>query len=298
MPELPETETIARDLDAALAQGAGAVLAGARVPRPSVLREGDADSLDTGVRHARVRRVWRRAKLVVLDLADGPGDRAREGDAGDGVSAHLVVQPRFTGALLLEDAPGDGRHLPERERGFVRVTIPLADGRALHYRDIRALGTVALMTPARFAAYAGALGPEPLDPAFTARALRTALRGSRQPVKKVLMDQRRLVGVGNIYANEALWRARVAPARGADTLTPREVGRVRDALVDVLTESIANRGTSFRDYVDARGGRGTFVERLAVYGRAGAPCPRCARALDATHDVDGRQTVFCARCQR
>jgi formamidopyrimidine-DNA glycosylase len=280
MPELPETETIARDLDAALP---GAVVQSVAVPRPSVLREVDADALAARLPGARVARVWRRAKLIVLDL-DG-GDR-------------LVVQPRFTGALLLEAAPGDGSGLPARERGFVRASLRFEDGRALHYRDIRALGTVALMGPGRFDAYAAALGPEPLDPAFTRGALHAALGGSRQPVKKVLMDQRRLVGVGNIYANEALWRARVAPARPAASLTRAESGRVRDALVDVLSESIALRGTSFRDYVDASGGRGGFVERLAVYGRAGAPCARCGDALEGTHAVDGRQTVFCPRCQR
>ncbi|GLC27990.1 bifunctional DNA-formamidopyrimidine glycosylase/DNA-(apurinic or apyrimidinic site) lyase [Roseisolibacter agri] len=280
MPELPETETIARDLDAELPR---ARIVAVAVPRPSVLREVDARALAARVQGARIARVWRRAKLVVLDL-DG-GDR-------------LVVQPRFTGALLLEAAPGDGSGLPERERGFVRVTFRLDDGRALHYRDIRALGTVALMDPARFDAYAGALGPEPLDPAFTGAALHEALRTSRQPVKKVLMDQKRLVGVGNIYANEALWRARVAPARPAASLTRAESARVRDALVSVLSESIARRGTSFRDYVDARGERGTFVEALAVYGRAGAPCGRCDAPLEATHEVDGRQTVFCRGCQR
>ena len=280
MPELPETETIARDLDAALP---GAAIAAVAVPRPSVLREVDAEALAARVAGARIRRVWRRAKLIVLDL-----------DRGD----RLVVQPRFTGALLLEEAPGDGTGLSARERGFVRVSFRLDDGRALHYRDIRALGTVALMATERFAAYAGALGPEPLEPAFTRDALREALASSRQPVKKVLMDQRRLVGVGNIYANEALWRAGVAPGRAASSLTPAEAGRVRDAVVEVLTESIALRGTSFRDYVDARGGRGGFVERLAVYGRADAPCHRCDLPLTGTHEVDGRQTVYCARCQR
>ncbi len=282
MPELPETETIARDLDAAIGGGVRRIV-GVEVTKADVLRAVTPGELAIRTAGATIVRCWRRAKLIVLDLSTG--DR-------------LVVQPRFTGALLLEDAPGDGSGLAERERGFVRVTFRLDDGRALHYRDIRALGTVALMDAARFDAYAGALGPEPLDPAFTREALGGALASSRQPVKKVLMDQKRLVGVGNIYANEALWRARVAPSRAASSLTRAEVGRVRDAVVEVLTESIALRGTSFRDYVDARGGRGGFVERLAVYGRADAPCPRCAVPLTGTHAVDGRQTVFCARCQR
>ncbi|HZF68601.1 MAG TPA: bifunctional DNA-formamidopyrimidine glycosylase/DNA-(apurinic or apyrimidinic site) lyase [Gemmatirosa sp.] len=277
MPELPETETIARDLDAAIV---GAAIVDVAVPRPSVLRAVDATALARRTRGARVARVWRRAKLIVLDLSSGE---------------RIAVQPRFTGALLVEEPAGPP--LAERERGFVRVTFTLDDGRRLHYRDIRCLGTVALLEPATFDAYVATLGPEPLDPDFTPARLHDVLAASRQPVKKVLMDQRRLVGVGNIYANEALWRAGIHPAREARALSRDDAGRLHEAIVGVLTESIALRGTSFRDYVDARGGRGAFVERLAVYGRGGAPCVRCARPLDATHEVDGRQTVYCAACQ-
>jgi formamidopyrimidine-DNA glycosylase len=274
MPELPETETIARDLDAEVA---GATITGARVHRADVLREVDAAELTRRVVGARLDRVWRRAKLVVLDLSTG--DR-------------LVVQPRFTGAMLI-----DAGQLAERERGFVRVTFDLADGRRLHYRDIRCLGTVALMAPERFAAYVAGLGIEPLDPAFSAEHLSGLLRGSRQAVKKLLMDQRRVVGVGNIYANEALWRARLHPARAGSSLGADEVGRLRDAVVEVLAESIRLRGTSFRDYVDGRGERGSFVDQLAAYGRAGEPCKRCGRTLESTHEIDGRQSVFCPNCQ-
>lgn len=277
MPELPETETIARDLDEALR---GATIAGAVVEKPDVLREVDAAGLARRVAGAVVARSWRRAKLIVLDL-----------DTGD----RVVVQPRFTGALLVE-APG--LPLPERERRFSTLHLPLADGRALHYRDIRRLGTFALMDPSRWAGYEGALGVEPLEPVFTIDRLSGILRASRQAVKKVLMDQRLVVGVGNIYANEALWRAGIDPSREARALSPDEAARLHGHVVGVLAESVAARGTSFRDYVDARGEKGTFVERLAVYGREGHPCPRCGARLVATHAVDGRSTVFCARCQR
>jgi formamidopyrimidine-DNA glycosylase len=282
MPELPETETMARELDARLA---GARLLGARVARPSVLRDVDAAGLDGRVAGALVERVWRRAKLVVLDLATG--DR-------------LVVQPRFTGALLLE---GAGVAFPEAERRFVRVTFPLAvrageAPRALHYRDIRTLGTIALMGPARFAEYTAALGPEPLDAAFTGDRLRERLAGSRQAIKKVLMDQRRLAGVGNIYANEALLQARIAPTRPANSLSAAEGDRLRDALADRLARSVALGGTTFENFVTPTGGRGGFVRELRAYGRAGAPCPHCADPLEGTHAVDGRATVFCPRCQR
>ncbi len=275
MPELPETETIARDLDEALR---GRRILGVAVERADVLREVDAAALAERTRGAAIERVWRRAKLVVLDLSTG--DR-------------LVVQPRFTGALLL-----DAGDLPDRERRYSTLAFALDDGRRLHYRDIRRLGTVALMTPERWAAYAAPLGPEPLDPAWTADELAGALRGSRQAVKKVLMDQRRLVGVGNIYANEALWRAQVRPDREARSLSAAEARRLHAEIRLVLTESIAVRGTSFRDYVDARGERGGFVAHLKAYGRGGEPCARCGRPLAETHGIDGRTTVWCERCQR
>ena len=111
------------------------------------------------------------------------------------------------------------------------------------------------------------------------------------------MNQRRIAGVGNIYANEALWRAGVDPSRAARTLAPDEVASLHTALTAVLRESIDARGTSFRDYRDAGGRAGGFAEHLAVYGRAGLPCPRCGTRLVGTHAIDGRSTVLCARCQ-
>jgi formamidopyrimidine-DNA glycosylase len=275
MPELPETETIARDLDREIR---GRTIVGVAVTRPDVLREADAEAFAARLVGARLRGAWRRAKLVVLDLSTG--DR-------------LVVQPRFTGALLL-----DRGALAEAERRFSTLALTLDDGTRVHYRDIRRLGTVTVMGPERWAAYSGALGVEPLDPAFTAGDLSALLRASRQAVKKVLMDQRRVVGVGNIYANESLWRAGIDPSRAADTLTADERARLHGALVGVLHESVALRGTSFRDYVDANGGRGGFVPRLAAYGRGGEPCLGCRARLVETHAVDGRSTVFCAWCQK
>lgn len=275
MPELPETETIARDLDRAIT---GRHITEVVVLRPDVLREGAAEELGARTIGRAFTRAWRRAKLIVLEL-----------DSLD----RIVVQPRFTGALLLSRGP-----LPENEAPYSTMRFALDDGRDLHYRDIRRLGTVALMSPARFAEYSAGLGIEPLDPAFTASHLSGILRGSRQAVKKVLMDQRVLVGVGNIYANEACWRAGVDPSRAARSVTPAEAAALHAGLVGVLTESIAARGTSFRDYRDASGGRGDFARSLAVYGRGDQPCLRCGARLVETHAIDGRSTVLCARCQR
>ena len=150
----------------------------------------------------------------------------------------------------------------------------------------------------RFAEYTAPLGVEPLDPTFTASHLSGILRGSRQAVKKVLMDQRLVVGVGNIYANEACWRAGIDPSRAARSITADEADALQAGIVGVLTDSIAARGTSFRDYRDASGGRGDFERSLAVYGRGGDPCLRCGARLVETHAIDGRSTVLCARCQK
>jgi formamidopyrimidine-DNA glycosylase len=274
LPELPETETIARDLDRIVR---GAEVVSATVNRPDVLRGISARTLATRVAGSTIERCWRRAKLVVLDLSTG--DR-------------IVVQPRFTGALLVDEGA------PERGGDdYTAVRLRLHDGRSLRYRDVRRLGTVSLMNPARFNAYSSALGIEPLDPAFTASHLSGLLRGSRQAIKKAIMDQRRVVGIGNIYANEALWRARIDPSRAARSLDASEIGALHDGIVAVLSESIEARGTTFRDFRDPYGGRGGFADRLAVYGRGGSACPRCGARLVATHAVDGRATVLCVRCQ-
>ena len=275
MPELPETETIARDLERELK---GATITGVAVTHADVLRETTPAKLRRALNGATIERCWRRAKLVVLDLSTG---------------SRLVVQPRFTGALLI-----DRGALPDRERAYSTLALRLADGRVLHYRDIRRLGTVTLMSSERWARHSASLGLEPLDRAFTVAHLSGALRGSSQAVKKLLMDQRRVAGLGNIYANEALWRAGIDPSRVGRSIRPDELARLHGCIVSVLRESIDARGTSFRDYRDASGQRGAFAGRLDVYGRGGEPCHRCGGRLVATGAVDGRTTVLCPRCQR
>jgi len=275
VPELPETETIARDLNGAIS---GRRIEKVSVRKTDVLREVTARKLSNRLRQTTILRSWRRAKLVVMDL-----------DSGD----RIVVQPRFTGALLIDDGS-----LTPSDLSYSTLRLDLDDGRALHYADVRRLGTVALMDADRFEEYSGKLGIEPLDRAFTGTHLSTVLRATGQPVKKVLMEQRKIAGIGNIYANEALWRARIDPSRPSASVSMEEARLLRDSIVGVLEEAIEARGTSFRDYRDARGKRGTFVEKLQAYGRAGLPCPRCGARLVATHAIDGRATTLCVKCQR
>ena len=276
MPELPETETIARDLDAALR---GAVVRTMTVLRSDVLR-------GAPLTHPRsppfadqpITRVFRRAKAIVIEF---------RGDV------RLVVVPRFTGALLISREPHQAVTKP-----YCCVHFLLVDGRTLQYVDVRRLGTVSVLSPDAFATWSASLGPEPLDPALTAESFSGILRGSRRAVKTLLMDQKRLAGVGNIYANEALFRAGVRPTRRAERVTRSEAARLLESLRAVLSESIALRGTTFRDFQDAYGHRGGFAAQLHVYGRGGEPCAMCATALTETHRLEGRSTVWCRACQR
>lgn len=276
MPELPEVETIARGVHEAVA---GRTILDVMVPRPDVLREATATELGRRTVGARIDAAARRAKHIVISL-----------DSGDA----LVIQPRFTGALLA----GMDRNLTGYDHSYIAVHFTLDDGHSLAYRDVRRLGTVALMDPERLEQYFGKLGVEPLSDVFTGERLSGILRASRQHVKKVIMDQYKVVGVGNIYANEALWRAGIDPSRSSQRVSEDEASALRDAIVAVLSEAITAGGSSIRDYRNANGEEGHFAQSHAAYGRAGKPCNRCGATMIGTHAVDGRQTVLCARCQR
>jgi formamidopyrimidine-DNA glycosylase len=274
VPELPEVETIARDLEGSVR---GATIASVHVFRRNVLREISASALAARLIGATLTRFWRRATYVVTDLS---------------TSDRLVVSPRFTGSLLVAPAP----FRPDRS-DYTCIQFGLVDGRTLRFRDVRRLGTVAVMSATRFEAWNTELGPEPLDPAFTSEQFTTMIRGSTRAIKTILMDQRRIAGIGNIYANEALWRARIRPTQRGTTVTRTRAAVLFHEARAVLASAVEQRGTSFRDYQDPFGGRGGFLGLVQVYGREGEPCLRCATTLKATHKLEGRITVWCPECQ-
>jgi formamidopyrimidine-DNA glycosylase len=177
------------------------------------------------------------------------------------------------------------------------LSAKLDDGHRLVYRDVRRLGTLLLLDDRAWRAYDAAIGPEPLDPAFTPERLAGILSRSRQAVKKVLMDQRHLAGVGNIYANEALFAAGIDPSRAANRIHPDEIPRLHAEIRRILEAAIVSNGTTFRDYRTGTGERGNFQLELLVYGREGEPCKVCGTRLIGTHTIDGRISVLCHRCQ-
>jgi formamidopyrimidine-DNA glycosylase len=272
VPELPEAETIARDLDPRLRE---AIVAAVEVVHADVLTD-PPHRFREAISGRGIASVGRRGKNVVLAFQDG---------------GRLVVNLGMTGRLVLSDAPRSAalRH--------VAVRFTLRDGRALLYDDVRRFGRLELLEPDAWPGRDAALGLEPLDPAFTADALGALTRRTRTPIRNFLLDQRKVAGVGNIYAVEALFRAGIRPTRRGHRITRAEAAALRDALRAVLTEAIAHRGTTFSDYRDAAGEAGAFEPLLRVYGREGRSCLACGTPIKRIV-LTNRSAFYCPRCQR
>jgi len=275
VPELPEVETIVRQLAPRLE---GHRIERAQLRKSDVLRRVSRDRLLKTLRRNSFVEVHRRAKHAVFRLASGH---------------RLVVQPRMTGSLVTSDGP-----LSPAERRYAVLVCTLENGTRFVYRDVRRLGTVWLLDERGWMRYTARIGPEPLDDTFTPFVLAERLDGTRQAIKKAIMDQRRLAGVGNIYANEALFQAGIDPSKATHRLSLEQLGALHTAIRDVLDRALASNGTTVRDYRTGTGERGRFQFELKVYGRGGEPCVRCGRRLVTTHAIDGRATTLCASCQR
>jgi formamidopyrimidine-DNA glycosylase len=277
MPELPEVETIRRQLAPLVV---GRTLERIEILDPRWSRPLAPSQLAAALQGRRIEQLGRRGKYLLWSFED---------------DIHLVQHLRMTGAVLWE---------PHSEITHVRVRVGLAAGPAgeprarLVMTDPRRFGTGELLqgSGALEAFFAARLGLEPLDERFTAEHLRELMRGRRAPIKALLLDQRRIAGVGNIYADEALFRARVHPLRAAGTLTAPQRASVRQGLIEALCAGIDAQGASIDDFRHVDGLRGAFQDEFLVHRRAGEPCPRCGREIVRTV-VAGRGTYVCERCQ-
>jgi len=281
MPELPEVETIAR----ALAPGlVGRRITGAEVPDLKVLAGPKTKAAFRKQLLGReVTAVTRRAKLLLVELGPRPG-------SPDDGPAVLAMHLKMTGRFHIARAE-------EPETPYARLILPLSDGNALVFSDMRRFGTARLLSPEALAAwdFYASLGPEPWD--MTQEAFHAALGRRSGPVKATLLDQTVIAGIGNIYADESLFAARIRPDTKANALSPAQGHALLAAIQAVIERAIAARGSTIRDYRTPDGVEGGFQRQFCVYGKAGEPCPRCGVPLVSVK-IAGRTSTFCPRCQK
>jgi len=267
MPELPEVETIRAQLAPRLT---GRTLARVEILDPRLTRPFDLFEVAEELEGDRITAVERRGKYLVLRLVSG---------------LVLLVHLRMTGSFGFDPVTHE------------RAVLELDDGTRVVYRDVRRFGTWLVLEGAELEPYlAGKNGPEPLGARFTSGWLTAQLARRRAPLKAVLLDQRVVAGLGNIYADEALWSARLSPLRPASGLSTEEVRRLTRAVRAALRRGIERQGSTLRDYATPDGSAGSMQDEFRVYGRDGEPCRRCGTPI-AKARVGGRGTWFCPRCQ-
>ncbi len=273
MPELPEAETIVRGLRATVV---GKTIARVEVVKADILRESKR-RFTPRLRGRTISAVTRRAKNVVLELDDG---------------SVIWVNLGMTGRLLPFDTPPRGSARPTHPA----VRFRFSDGGVLVFDDVRRFGTVEHLDAEARSERSSAMGPEPLAPGWRAEHLVEALGRSRSPARSWLLDQRRIAGVGNIYAAEALFLAGIDPRTPVRAIDPERGRALHGAIRDVLQGAIDAGGTTIRDYRNAEGEMGEYGRRLYVYGRDGAPCHRCGTTIERVV-FSNRSAFLCPTCQ-
>jgi formamidopyrimidine-DNA glycosylase len=275
VPELPEVETVRARLEPALV---GRRLERVQILDPRLTRPFDPAGVAAELEGERIVAVDRRGKYLVVRFESG---------------RVLLIHLRMTGNLL----HGNGTRLPDSDP-HRRAVVRLDDGSDVVYRDVRRFGTWLLVEPHELEPYLGdRVGHEPLGRSFTTKRLAEALAGRRAPVKAAILDQRRLAGIGNIYADEALWRARIHPQRPAGELDANELKALHRGIRTALKAGIERQGATLRDYRTPDGASGAMQHEFKVYGREGEPCDRCGTPIEKIRAA-GRGTWYCPSCQR
>jgi formamidopyrimidine-DNA glycosylase len=274
MPELPEVETIRLALEPHVV---GRRFERVEINDPRLVRPFEPVAVAAELEGERVAALDRRGKYLIVRFESG---------------RVLLIHLRMTGSLR-HAAAGSLADDPHR-----RAVVKLDDGSDVAYRDVRRFGTWHLLEPEDVDPYLQQrLGREPLERTFTTRRLAERLEGRKAPIKAALLDQRTVAGLGNIYVDEALWRAGLHPLRQAGSLDGEEIARLTKGIREALRAGIRRQGASLRDYSTPDGRRGRMQEEFRVYGREGDPCPRCGTPIDKIR-AGGRGTWYCPSCQR
>jgi formamidopyrimidine-DNA glycosylase len=268
LPELPEVETIKNELSSRLI---GRRFANITVCDAKPVKQPSADDFQRGLIGLSIRDLTRRGKYLIFRLSGGNT---------------LVIHLKMTGALLLN---------PKQTDSYARVIFHLDDGSRLVFIDRRRLGALWLLKNEQ--AIVGKLGPEPLDPEFTVETLSERLHKRQAPIKAILLDQGFIAGIGNMYADEALFAAKIHPLRKANSLSPQEIRKLHKAIVDVLQSAIDSKGASVDTYQRPDGRLGTAHDNFCVAHRGGKPCPVCGTPIQRLA-VRNRGSYFCPKCQK
>jgi len=266
MPELPEVETIKRELEKAVL---GKKITGVIINNPKVIKEPEKKEFVKGLTSATIKNILRKGKLLIFELSSGKS---------------LAIHLRMTGQLIY---PGNAKNS--------RVSFKLSDGKLLDFNDSRLLGELRLLNDWQSLKFIKELGPEPFD--LTADKFKPMFAGKKSKIKPLLMDQTFISGVGNLYAAEALFRARIHPGRPASTLTDKEKEALFKEIKDILKKAIHYKGSSVDQYVQLSGDPGDYVKYHKVYDREGKPCRICRTPIKRI-SLGGRGTYFCPRCQK
>jgi len=274
MPELPEVETIKRTLEPKLT---GQSFTEAEIYLPTIIRIPNAEEFKKQIAGQKIKSISRRGKYLTINLSQ---------------NLALIFHLRMTGRLIY-------CHADEPLLKHTHLIMKLDSGNELRFTDVRQFGRVWLVSVQKLDTVSGLkdLGPEPFDTAFTREFLKKELRRRRTRIKPLLLDQTFIAGLGNIYADEALHRARIHPKKLACNLDARETSKLYITIREVLQEGIDNRGTTFRDYVDGDGQCGSNQDLLQIYNREGQPCFRCKTAVIKIK-IGGRSSYFCPYCQK
>jgi formamidopyrimidine-DNA glycosylase len=282
MPELPEVETVVRGLRRSIL---GRRILSVRLGKTDFID--DPAALEQHLPGRRIETIERFGKFMLLRLSGAMGD-THTPENGDAAPASLLVHLGMTGLLAPSSAAQPcGKH--------THVCLTLDDGKELRYTDARRFGRMAYLTAEPLAKELAAFGADPLE--VNAREFASRVRSRQARIKALLLDQSVLRGVGNIYADESLWRAKIHPARLGKRLSEKEAETLRRALQDILKKAIVMRGSSISDFLDADGEPGDYQRHHRAYGREGEACVRC-RTLIRRAIVAGRSSYYCPQCQR
>ena len=287
MPELPEVETLRRELDKALR---GKIIKSVEVLWPKTVAPLSVALFEKQIVGLKIGPIFRQAKILIIDLV-GPFS--------------LAIHLKMTGQLIYHPAKGKnligGHPAPEDEanlpNGHTRLILNFTDGSILYFNDLRKFGWARLVNDTELDSLTKDLGPEPLSKDFSAKYFADLFsKYPKRTTKQILMDQNLIAGIGNIYADESAFLAKLLPNRKAGTVKPAQIKVLREKIVEILKHSIKLKGTSSRNYRRSDGSMGGFVPHLYVYGRAGLPCKICGTPIKKIRH-NGRGTHFCSKCQ-